>query len=271
MNMADHRGASAGPGAERRGRRRRGRDGDGRQRGERRAVHGDDRRAGRLRVRRRCRSGSTTSSIASAGLVTASGAARRRGRGQPAADARHHAERRERGRRRPSVERQELLQKHRDARAAHHRSGIEHRALGAGDARPARRGLRRRDRRRARRAGARARRPSSPTSASASTGARRSARRSKRRSRTPTSRSVAVGVDAAMGTQFAGRTRGRSRRRTAARTRWRRPTSSSPPAWRSTRLLRRHRRPERVAARRGDSVADAAQRLHGAPGARRTS
>ena len=84
-------------------------------------------------------------------------------------------------------------------------------------------------------------------------------------------RSVAVGVDAAMATQFAAPDRGR-RSRTAARTRWRRPISSSRPGSGAVHgVLRRHRRPERLAARRRDSVADAAERLHRAAGARRTS
>ena len=61
MNMADHRGAVRGVVRNDAGAPVAGRDGDRRQRGERRAVHSDDRRARCLLVRGACRSASTTS------------------------------------------------------------------------------------------------------------------------------------------------------------------------------------------------------------------
>ena len=80
-------------------------------------------------------------------------APRRRDRAGRQGAARHHARRgigRGRGRRRASG----AAAEDRDARAARRRSGNEHRALRAGDARPARRSLRRSERAGARRAGA---------------------------------------------------------------------------------------------------------------------
>ena len=98
------------------------------------------------------------------------------------------------------------------------------------------------------------RRPSSPTSASASIAARRSARRSKRRSRTRRATAWRVGVDAAIVHAVRQQTHGRqdpSRRRVL------RAGVGGPVLHRRPRaehdVLRRHRRPERLAARRRDS------------------
>ena len=75
-----------------------------------------------------------------------------------------------------------------------------------------------------------------------------------------------VGVDAAIGTQFADERRGLEANKQRVCTGVGRSVLHC--RHRSAHdILRRHRRPERIAARCRDPVADAAQRLHGAPGA----
>ena len=79
-------------------------------------------------------------------------------------------------------------------------------------------------------------------------------------------RNVSVGVDAAMGTQFARRTAGEDDPTRSAYALASADLFFTAGIAQYTDILRRYRRPERIAARHGDSVADAAQRVHGAPG-----
>ena len=183
---------------------------------------------GDVRVRRRCPSAATTSRSSPAGAT----AFRRPGRGGHRGSerpARHHARRGvgAAGRRcraagtAPAGDR---------AQTARHRSGIEHGAVGTGDARAACRSLRRRERRRTRRAGARgeagrhlpARACLSPADDQRED--RRGARRRRRAQRQDRRRR---GHHDAVRQAHARATIPTS---TTMPTRWRPPTSSSPPA-----------------------------------------
>ena len=128
-------------------------DGDGDQRGERRQVRVHHRRARQLLVRRTARGEIRPHDLLVGGHDGVQ-AHRRRHRDGSQRDARHHDERREcrRGRR---VRAAATAAAHRDARAAHQRSGVDHGAVGTGDACASRRSLRRRERQRDGRACAR--------------------------------------------------------------------------------------------------------------------
>ena len=221
---------SAGRYAARAMRRRRHR-GDGRRRDDRRAVHGDDRRAGRVRFGAPP-VGSYNITVVSAGLT-----AFRRAGVEVAADqtaplditlnaatAAQAAE----------LERQELLQHIATLEAAHHRPGIEHRAVGARDARPPRRGVRRSDGdehdepvpgvEAGRHLPARARLPPADDQREDRGSARRRRGAQRRGRRRRGHRHAVRQADQGRAIRWS----------TTAPTRWRRPTCSSRPASRST-------------------------------------
>ena len=156
---------------------------------------------------------------------------------------------------------------HQDARAAPHRSRIRHGAVGARDARQADRGLRRQERQRARRAGpgrgeeghlpARTRLSPAVAQREARAGVRATQNAKNIADRRQRGQRHAVRAARPRATRSTGR-QPRLSARVGRPVLFRRPGAVHE-------LLRRHRRPERRAARRGDSGADAAQQLHRAP------